>query len=205
MNKVYNTLHAIYQLAIAMWLAAGVMIAISAAAIFATCRSLNVSIADPQFQTPVFTSADSPFVMTDVLAGKIVGNLIQNSTAYIMLPCVLLVILFLLLEATLYRKRLLAATGVWLRLLLLVTAMTLFIYAAGFVQPKAFKLSKSRYQQGISNQIRDERIAQFKKVHRQSTQIMSLQILLLLAVYFTPAHRGLLTSSSKQSPGLFPA
>ncbi len=183
--RIYGVLHGLYQLAIAVWLGSGVMIGIAAKMIFDVSRKLDAGIGHVDYQGAGYGDA----VMTDVLAGQIVGGVILASTIPALI-CMLYVVFFLALEATTFRKFLDSGVSRWVRLVFLAGAMGVFVYGAGAVQPRAFELSGSRYEAGISVIEREERVKSFDEVHVLSTNLMKVQILLLVGVFFTRAHRG---------------
>ena len=189
MVRIYSVLQGFYQICISVWFGGAVMFAIAAGVTFKKSRALDGMIGVEEFQGPLFVGDEAVYAASDVFAGQIVGGLVDWFTMLVAI-CVVYIAFFLALEATTFRRMLKVGVGRWLRLVFLVIAIVLFLFGAGMVHPGMKELNSVRYSEVVSVEVREQASDDFKKAHRMSERLVGVEMLLLLGVFFTGAHRG---------------
>lgn len=173
-----------YWLALGTWLGAMIMLALAAAAAFHVSREQGATLPSLQYATSHLQGRDA-----EVLAGHVVGRMIDH-LAVLQMVCAVLIFLTLLLQLTMFRAELhlrAGSAGNVLRVLLLVAALALLKFDRIHVNPTIHEHRAAMYETGISQQQYEVARAAFDRYHALSENVGKATVFILIGAMIASA------------------
>lgn len=180
----FRLVQGFYWLGLGTWFGALAMLVIAAGITFRTVRQYQPVITVEPYNDPTLTGR-----APDILAGGVVGNLLQG-LARLQLICGAVVVVCVLLQCTAFADRIVGGRCGWrngLRLVMIAGPLLVLAVDSLAVRPTIWKHRQVMYDPQQPQADREQAKARFDKWHKADTQLVGAAGLMLIGAVFASA------------------
>lgn len=165
-TKVQGVVQSAYWLALGVWIGALVMLAVAAAIVFRTSRAMEPVLLQPQFSTPDLVGQSAT-----ILAGAIVGNVIQALLKLQLVCAVLLIVAMVYQHVSLRPLLALHLRLNALRVGLILLATLVLVVNMAYITPAMWTQRERMYDNTQSAEYRLAAREQFNALHKFTERV----------------------------------